>query len=100
MRFGFEASGRDFSGVCATVRALVSQGLLIAFLYALSVATLSSLLGSTRFCVWRAFRSCDQSSRSFAVSPFPIRFEIKALPCELVTPVGLLMKETRVLYPY
>jgi hypothetical protein len=31
MRFSFEASGRDFSGVCATVRALVSQRLLIAF---------------------------------------------------------------------
>jgi hypothetical protein len=31
MRFGFETSGRDFSGVCATVRALVSQRLLIAF---------------------------------------------------------------------
>jgi hypothetical protein len=25
MRFGFEASGRDFSGVCAIGRALVSQ---------------------------------------------------------------------------
>src|SRR5262249_10144438 len=74
MCFSLEASGRDFSGVCATVRALVR--LPIAFFYALSVATLLSLLGATSFFI--------VASRSDEL-----------LPRELVTQVGLLMKKTR-----
>src|SRR5215467_11340149 len=30
------------------------------------------IVASTSFCACRAFRSCDQSSRAFAVSSFPI----------------------------
>src|SRR5262245_11757015 len=36
------------------------------------------IVASTSFCACRAFRSCDQSSRAFAVSSFPIMLSLYA----------------------
>src|SRR5262249_53792294 len=95
MRFSLDGSGRDFCGVCATVRAWleVADRVPLRFLirrYFFVASRVDELLRLPCLPFLRpklARLCCELISHQVELM---CHGQIKALPCELVTPVGLL----------